>query len=181
MRSLRRRQAKEAVADGAEWTACWTTSRTTSWTSERIGRRAPSGGARCPLPSGSGGDALAIPCCSEFAGDGSPATMPRFPRMWRNWQTRKIQVLVGVKSRGGSIPLIRIQARRMSGLFAVGGLERASPAGGGFAARTGRGGGWKRGGSSDPSPYSILLRSLEVLPHCRNVGQSSVSYQLSSP
>jgi hypothetical protein len=32
-------------------------------------------------------------------------------RMWRNWQTRKIQVLVGVKSRGGSIPLIRIRAR----------------------------------------------------------------------
>ena len=29
-------------------------------------------------------------------------------RMWRNWQTRQIQVLVGVKSLGGSTPLIRI-------------------------------------------------------------------------
>ena len=38
-------------------------------------------------------------------------------RMWRNWQTRKIQVLVGVKSRGGSSPLIRTFKPRFAGLF----------------------------------------------------------------
>ena len=37
--------------------------------------------------------------------------------MWRNWQTRKIQVLVGVKSRGGSSPLIRTLKPRFAGLF----------------------------------------------------------------
>ena len=37
--------------------------------------------------------------------------------MWRNWQTRKIQVLVGVKSRGGSSPLIRTLKPRVAGLF----------------------------------------------------------------
>lgn len=31
-----------------------------------------------------------------------------FPRLWRNWQTRQIQVLVGVKSREGSTPFSRI-------------------------------------------------------------------------
>lgn len=34
--------------------------------------------------------------------------------MWRNWQTRKIQVLVGVKSLGGSTPLIRIDKHTAS-------------------------------------------------------------------
>ena len=29
-------------------------------------------------------------------------------RLWRNWQTRQVQVLVGVKSHGGSTPLSRI-------------------------------------------------------------------------
>ena len=37
--------------------------------------------------------------------------------MWRNWQTRKIQVLVGVKSRGGSSPLIRTLKPRFAGFF----------------------------------------------------------------
>ena len=30
-------------------------------------------------------------------------------REWRNWQTRQLEVLVGVKSRGGSSPLLGIQ------------------------------------------------------------------------
>jgi hypothetical protein len=37
--------------------------------------------------------------------------------MWRNWQTRQIQVLVGVKSLGGSTPLIRIGNQPRKGLI----------------------------------------------------------------
>jgi hypothetical protein len=39
--------------------------------------------------------------------------------MWRNWQTRQIQVLVGVKSLGGSTPLIRIQSTPFNLLAAI--------------------------------------------------------------
>ncbi len=39
----------------------------------------------------------------------SPAILLDLPkREWRNWQTRQLEVLVGVKSRGGSSPLSRI-------------------------------------------------------------------------
>ena len=39
----------------------------------------------------------------------SPAILLNLPeREWRNWQTRQLEVLVGVKSRGGSSPLSRI-------------------------------------------------------------------------
>ena len=34
--------------------------------------------------------------------------LTRTSREWRNWQTRQLEVLVGVKSRGGSSPLSRI-------------------------------------------------------------------------
>ena len=63
--------------------------------------------------------------------------MPRseFTRMWRNWQTRQIQVLVGVKSLGGSTPLIRIQLLKVrpcprpeaSGFFFAVGFLTALP------------------------------------------------------
>ena len=41
-------------------------------------------------------------------------------REWRNWQTRQLEVLVGVKSRGGSSPLSRIiqkNADQLVGIF----------------------------------------------------------------
>ena len=38
------------------------------------------------------------------------ATTPNEPR-WRNWQTRQLEVLVGVISRGGSSPLLGIEAK----------------------------------------------------------------------
>ena len=39
-----------------------------------------------------------------------PLGLPK--REWRNWQTRQLEVLVGVKSRGGSSPLSRILGAR---------------------------------------------------------------------
>ncbi len=40
-------------------------------------------------------------------------------REWRNWQTRQLEVLVGVKSRGGSSPLSRMSAKRWPGMPAL--------------------------------------------------------------
>ncbi len=42
-------------------------------------------------------------------------------REWRNWQTRQLEVLVGVKSRGGSSPLSRIEPN--TGLFTFLGMH----------------------------------------------------------
>ena len=49
-------------------------------------------------------------------------------REWRNWQTRQLEVLVGVKSRGGSSPLSRID-----GIVGFPEVGKAQSGGGRFA------------------------------------------------
>ncbi len=56
-------------------------------------------------------DATRQPCPTRY----TSRPKPDLPR-WRNWQTRQLEVLVGVKSRGGSSPLLGIRRLRLRAL-----------------------------------------------------------------
>lgn len=82
---------------------------------------------------------------SASRGDGCVRAVhsPTRSRMWRNWQTRKIQVLVGITPRGGSIPLIRIRSDRTGPT--TGRIDRTRPSAGSgrFSVCVGGASGWR--------------------------------------